>query len=162
MSQAVLHLLCGEEGHQAVLRETKEGVEVHVDGERFLLQLEEVGPGRFVVRLGARVEELHCAREGDEVHLFWRGTVYRLRQQREGARVLQRPSSGGLEAPMPGKVIKLGAAPGQRVTKGQEILVIEAMKMENALRAPRDGIVKSVAVGIGDMVSPGVVLVELE
>jgi 3-methylcrotonyl-CoA carboxylase alpha subunit len=48
------------------------------------------------------------------------------------------------------------------VAKGDEILIIEAMKMENAVRAPREGRVKSVAVGVGDMVNPGVVLVELE
>ncbi|PYQ05691.1 MAG: hypothetical protein DMF82_08010 [Acidobacteria bacterium] len=51
---------------------------------------------------------------------------------------------------------------GQPVTKGQELLVVEAMKMENALRAPRDGVVRSVAARPGDMVSPGLVLVELE
>ena len=48
------------------------------------------------------------------------------------------------------------------MTKGQELLVVEAMKMENALRAPRDGTVKSVSARPGDMVNPGVVLVELE
>jgi 3-methylcrotonyl-CoA carboxylase alpha subunit len=63
---------------------------------------------------------------------------------------------------MPGKVIKLNVEPGQIVVRGAEILVIEAMKMENALRAPRDGRVKAVAAKVGEMVSPGVVLVELE
>jgi biotin carboxyl carrier protein len=48
------------------------------------------------------------------------------------------------------------------VGKGDELLVVEAMKMENAVRAPRDGRVKSVTARVGDMVSPGVVLVELE
>jgi biotin carboxyl carrier protein len=62
---------------------------------------------------------------------------------------------------MPGKVTVVRAVPGQAVRKGDELLVIEAMKMENALRAPRDGVVKSVAAKPGDMVSPGVVLVEL-
>ena len=46
--------------------------------------------------------------------------------------------------------------------KGQELLVVEAMKMENALRAPRDGTVKAIRAKPGDMVSPGIVLVELE
>jgi biotin carboxyl carrier protein len=63
---------------------------------------------------------------------------------------------------MPGRVSAVKVAPGQAVTKGQELLVIEAMKMENALRAPRDGRVKHVRVRLGEMVGPGLVLVELE
>jgi biotin carboxyl carrier protein len=63
---------------------------------------------------------------------------------------------------MPGRVIKVSVTAGQTVSRGDEVLVVEAMKMENALRAPRDGTVRSVAVSVGDMVSPGVVLVELE
>ena len=54
------------------------------------------------------------------------------------------------------------ARPGQRVARGEELLVIEAMKMENALRAPRDGIVRAVHVTPGEMVAPGRALVELE
>ena len=42
---------------------------------------------------------------------------------------------------MPGRVIAVKVAPGQAVVKGEEVLVVEAMKMENALRAPRDGVV---------------------
>ena len=63
---------------------------------------------------------------------------------------------------MPGKVIAVKVAPGDTVGKGDELLVVEAMKMENAIRAPREGRVKSVSARVGDMVSPGVVLVELE
>jgi geranyl-CoA carboxylase alpha subunit len=51
---------------------------------------------------------------------------------------------------------------GQRVVKGEELLVVEAMKMENALRAPRDGVVRAVNVSTGDTVAPGRALVELE
>ena len=63
---------------------------------------------------------------------------------------------------MPGKVIAVRVEVGQEVVLGQELLVIEAMKMENALRAPRAGRVKSVLARAGEMVSPGAVLVELE
>jgi 3-methylcrotonyl-CoA carboxylase alpha subunit len=63
---------------------------------------------------------------------------------------------------MPGRVIAVRAAVGDRVAKGEEILVVESMKMENAIRAPREGTVKAIAAAVGDMVAPGVVLVELE
>jgi 3-methylcrotonyl-CoA carboxylase alpha subunit len=63
---------------------------------------------------------------------------------------------------MPGRVAAVRAEPGQRVKKGEELLVVEAMKMENALRAPRDGVVRAVHVTAGEMVAPGRALVELE
>ena len=85
-----------------------------------------------------------------------------LKADGQSSRSAHRVVPGALEAPMPGRVIAVRVEPGQAVTKGQELLVVEAMKMENALRAPRDGTVKSVAARPGDMVSPGVVLVELE
>ena len=97
-------------------------------------------------------------------YLFWEGVAYRIEERNEeGARVAHRRDRGaGLEATMPGKVIAVKASPGQAVKKGDEVVVVEAMKMENALRAPRDGTIKTVAVEVGDMVGPGSVLVELE
>jgi pyruvate carboxylase subunit B len=62
---------------------------------------------------------------------------------------------------MPGRVSAVKVAVGQQVRKGEELLVVEAMKMENALRAPRDGVVRAVHVSTGDMVSPGRPLVEI-
>ena len=96
------------------------------------------------------------------MHLFWRGTAYRLREEAEGARAHRSAAAGSLEAPMPGRVIAVKAVPGQAVTRGMELVVVESMKMENAIRAPRDGTVRAVAAKVGDMVGPGAVLVELE
>jgi biotin carboxyl carrier protein len=63
---------------------------------------------------------------------------------------------------MPGRVIAVKVAAGQKVARGEELLVVESMKMENAIRAPRAGTVRAVAAKVGDMVGPGAVLVELE
>jgi 3-methylcrotonyl-CoA carboxylase alpha subunit len=124
--------------------------------------VEPAGPGTFVLVQGEERRVFHCVRDGSTLHLFWEGAVYRIEEQREGARPAQRGEKNGLEATMPGKVIAVKATPGQAVKKGDEVVVIEAMKMENALRAPRDGTIKTVAVKVGDMVGPGAVLVELE
>jgi 3-methylcrotonyl-CoA carboxylase alpha subunit len=126
------------------------------------VNVEAAGGNTFVWRDGDRVETFHCVRDRGVIHLFWRGSVYRIEEDDDRARAAHRPLSSALEAPMPGRVIAVRVGPGEAVTKGQELLVVEAMKMENALRAPRDGAVKSVTVRVGDMVSPGVVLVELE
>ena len=148
--------------HLAEVRPGADGLSVTVDGRTFAFTIEEVSPGTFLLRGPDGQELFHCVADGEAVHLAWRGTAHRLEWEREGARALARQAGGGLEAPMPGKVTAVRVAPGQAVRKGEELLVVEAMKMENALRAPRDGTVKSVAVAAGDMVGPGVVLVELE
>jgi 3-methylcrotonyl-CoA carboxylase alpha subunit len=124
--------------------------------------VEPAGPGTFVLAQGEERRVFHCVRDGSTIHLFWEGVAYRLEELKEGARPAHRRDKDGLEATMPGKVIAVKASPGQAVKKGDEVVVVEAMKMENALRAPRDGTIKTVAVKVGDMVGPGSVLVELE
>ena len=157
-----MRLSCGGDQREVEVRESPKGLEVVVDGSTILPVVEEAGPGTFLWRQGGRTETFHCVREGDTIHLFWRGAAYRLVEEKEAGRAGRRHVSGGLEAPMPGKVIAVKATPGQAVRKGDELLVVEAMKMENAVRAPRDGTVRSVAARVGDMVGPGTVLVELE
>lgn len=61
-------------------------------------------------------------------------------------------------APMPGKVLSISANVGQSVSKGDTILVFEAMKMENSLVAPEDGTVASIDVAVGDSFEAGVSL----
>jgi biotin carboxyl carrier protein len=63
---------------------------------------------------------------------------------------------------MPGKIVKVLVQPGQTVTGRQGLVVVEAMKMENELRAPRDGRVKDVLVSEGTLVESGRLLVVLE
>ena len=61
----------------------------------------------------------------------------------------------GVVAPMPGKVVKLLVKPGDQVTSRQGVIVVEAMKMENELRAGRDGVVREVLVTEGTSVDAG-------
>jgi 3-methylcrotonyl-CoA carboxylase alpha subunit len=71
-------------------------------------------------------------------------------------------SDGALTAPMPGRVVAVEVAAGDAVTKGQRIVVIEAMKMEQALLAPFDGIVAEVGPAAGAQVGEGVLLARIE
>jgi pyruvate carboxylase subunit B len=66
-----------------------------------------------------------------------------------------------LVAPMPGLIVRVSVAPGDVVQPGQGLVVIEAMKMENELRAPAGGTVKSVNVVPGQAVEKGALLIEL-
>lgn len=157
-----MRLVCGGATHDLVVRVARDGVSVSLGGKRFEVAIEALGPGAWLLRHAGGQEVFHCVRDGPDVHLFWRGSAYRVELEREGGRRGAHHAHGGLDAPMPGKVIKLSVREGQAVAKGEEILVVEAMKMENAIRAPRDGRVRRLAAKVGDMVSPGVVLVEIE
>jgi len=67
-----------------------------------------------------------------------------------------------IKAPMPGKVIGIMVNPGDVVSKGDGILILEAMKMENVLKAERDCVIKAVNVSVGINVEKAQVLVELD
>jgi propionyl-CoA carboxylase alpha chain len=70
--------------------------------------------------------------------------------------------SGGLVAPMPGKVIDLRVQEGDAVRAGDVLVVLEAMKMEHPMRAPEDGVVADVRVAVGEQVEKGALLLAVE
>lgn len=71
-------------------------------------------------------------------------------------------AAGSLHAPMPGKVIRIDAEVGSVVDEGMILVVMEAMKMEHALRSPHSGTVTAIAFQPGDQVESGAVLVVVE
>ena len=71
-------------------------------------------------------------------------------------------AGGGCTASMPGKIIQVLVSEGESVTKGQALVVMEAMKMEQTMTAPADGVVAAVRVAEGDQVDAGAALVVIE
>jgi biotin carboxyl carrier protein len=68
---------------------------------------------------------------------------------------------GTASSPMPGQVLKILVSEGQQVAAGDALLILEAMKMEQTIRAASDGVVESIKVIVGQVVSPGDVLVRI-
>ena len=89
--------------------------------------------------------------------LFVDGEARRVTPYRAATVGVGAVSDGSLRAPMPGKIVAAPAKVGDAVTKGQPVVVLEAMKMEHALTAPFDGVVESVAT-VGDQVTEATVL----
>jgi biotin carboxyl carrier protein len=75
---------------------------------------------------------------------------------------LARTGRSELRAVIPGRILGVSIASGDRVSAGQQVMVVEAMKMQNELRAPRDGVVARLAVGPGQTVEVGDLLLVLE
>ena len=102
------------------------------------------------------------------------GTAYDVTVEESGAGAQSAPSSapkaaapaGGegavkVNAPMPGKILSVKVSAGQAVKKGDVLMILEAMKMENEVVAPQDGTVAGVNVAAGDSVEAGAVLASL-
>lgn len=143
----------------------------HVDGERVEADLAHVeGTDVRHLLLDGRSHRLVARRESDgtwDIHL--RGRRLRARAVDERTRAIQELTGAGagpagprpLRAPMPGVVVKVQVAVGDRVEEGQGIVIVEAMKMENDLRAEGAAIVKTIRVAAGDVVEKDDVLIEL-
>jgi acetyl-CoA/propionyl-CoA carboxylase biotin carboxyl carrier protein len=94
------------------------------------------------------------AREGASVWVGWRGATYELRTDPREHGVAE-VTAAEIDAPMPGVVLAVHASSGQRVRRGELVLVLEAMKMELRVEAPADGVVTAVLARPGDQVKRG-------
>ena len=81
---------------------------------------------------------------------------------RRGREATARGGPTEVRAIIPGQVVSVSVVPGDAVVAGQQLLVVEAMKMQNELRAPRDGVISKVAVGAGRTIEVGDLLLVLE
>ena len=130
-------------------------------------QVEQCEPGVYSILWDGRSYEARVEQVLDRLIVALDGHRFEI-----GVRDPRRWSRGGagrghegrvnLLAPMPGKVVRVLAAPGDPVERGQGILVVEAMKMQNEMKAPKSGIVVSILVKEGDTVAAGQVLVAIE
>ena len=89
---------------------------------------------------------------------FENGTAFEIRAFRRAGAGGGAASDGSLRAPMPGKIVATPVKAGDTVSKGQPVIVLEAMKMEHALVAPFDGVVGTVSFAVGDQVGADAVL----
>jgi pyruvate carboxylase subunit B len=150
-----------------------DGSTVRVDGEAYSARLADVeGTPVRLITVNETVHRLVVRRRGGkgEYTIWVDGFTFDVESLDERTRAIRDRSAASqqhsgpapLVAPMPGLIVRVGVAPGDTVQAGQGIVVMEAMKMENELRAPGDGRVKTVHARAGLAVEKGAVLVELE
>ncbi len=118
-------------------------------------------PGELIVQDGDRVERVYAVAVGDTVWVFHDGTVYEVANDARPRRATAHHHAS-LTSPMPATVIAVNVAPGDAVTRGQILILLEAMKMELPVRAPGDGTVEKIHCAPGDLVQPNVSLIDLE
>jgi biotin carboxyl carrier protein len=117
-------------------------------------------PGELIVREGDRVTRVFAIDAGGTTWVFHDGIAYEIAQQR-AARTRASAPAGSLTAPMPATVVQVKVKAGDEVTRGDVLIVLEAMKMELPVRAPADGRVTAVHCEAGQLVQPETSLIEL-
>jgi acetyl/propionyl-CoA carboxylase alpha subunit len=137
------------------------GDEAVLGGRRVAYERGDAGGRLERITVGGRAHRVVTAREGDRVFVWCDGLTYTFEQASRARRAAPADHGADLLAPMPGRVRRIFASAGEAVGRGTVLLVLEAMKMEHAIRAPRDGIVRRVLVEQGDLVEAGAELVEL-
>ncbi|NUS03758.1 MAG: ATP-grasp domain-containing protein [Nonomuraea sp.] len=120
------------------------------------------GGGELAVTLGGRTTRYLCARDGDTLWLGRGGASWAFTRHligdpgdRPGAAAA---GDGVVRSPMPGTVLVVKVQPGDRVSEGQPLVIVEAMKMEHTVTAPRDGVVAELPVQPGKPVDMDAVL----
>jgi acetyl/propionyl-CoA carboxylase alpha subunit len=135
---------------------------VTVAGQPEAFGLEPAGPGAYRVSDGQRAWQVWVAGSGDRREVFLDGEVYRLEVVREGERARpRRTETDAAVSPMPATIAEIVVRVGQGVKRGQTLLKLEAMKMQLLVRAPADGVVRAVNCREGEVVAPGVPLVDI-
>jgi biotin carboxyl carrier protein len=160
----------GEE-HEIEITREGEKVFAQVDGRRYELEASEPEPGVFLIKNHGKVFEAIVTQPssaaqpklvsvgGDEFEIRLVDPK-RLRNTAGGD-----VHAGGLaeiRTAMPGKVVRVIAAVGTEVGTGQGVIVVEAMKMQNELKSPKNGVVKEIRIAEGDTVGAGDVLATVE
>ncbi|MBV9889527.1 MAG: ATP-grasp domain-containing protein, partial [Rhizobacter sp.] len=140
------------------------GWQLSLDGTTTTASARMAGDGAIAATLGDRRFCAAVVASGERRHVFVAGRAHAFALvDLFGVSGAEHDEEGtGLVAPMPGKVIALVAVPGAAVDKGAPLLVLEAMKMEHTINAPRAGIVKAFRVAAGEQVSEGAELVDFE
>jgi 3-methylcrotonyl-CoA carboxylase alpha subunit len=143
--------------HRVTLTGTGE-VEL-ADGVR--VRIETAADG--TIRIGAPVAgTAWTAVAGDVRWVFLDGETYRFEVVKDGPRRKATGHQGSLMAPMPATVVRVQAAAGDTVKRGDTLIILEAMKMELPVRAPADGTVTAVHCVPGQLVQPGVALIDID
>jgi biotin carboxyl carrier protein len=153
----------GKKSH-VELTQARERAVWTIDGQRLEADATEVSPGIYSILINGKSFEVHMERLGAELRATTGGREFRIvipderewRRNRGGA--VEAEGRQQVLAPMPGKIVRVLVRTGDAVQAGQGLLVVEAMKMQNEIRAPKSGTIDRLGVVEGQTVNAGEVV----
>lgn len=151
----------------------KQGELFQIDGIKSDVRWEWLSDRRLLLREGHdqhEVELVHVDVKTKLVTVSIRGNQYEVQLKEDFDLLLEKMGMGPgstavlskIKAPMPGLVLEVFVESGQQVAKDEPLLILEAMKMENVIKSPRDGEIKSIGVVKGNAIEKNALLIEFQ
>lgn len=140
------------------------GYRLHIDDRQVPAMLQSQDDGSAILTVDGHSERVVIAVRGDDVFVHLDGTAYQLRYAHPLDRLAAQAhgsAADSVRAPMPGSLVAVHVEVGAAVAKGQTLLVMESMKMETSIVAPRDGVVEAVHFEQGQTFDRDALLVSL-
>ena len=154
----------GDAEHNLELSRSADGYRLHLADRVIAFDLKTGADGRAWLTVDGVSHEVVIATRGDDVFVHFDGEAYQLRYEHPLKR-LAAAGQGSAEdkvlAPMPGSIVSVQIKVGDAVTKGQTLLVMESMKMETTVTAPRDGVIEAVTYDKGQTFDRDALLLSL-
>ncbi len=163
-----LKAIAGEREEDLLLKMEAGRVSAQIGDRVYNLDVREIEPNSYLFFLNANVHECRVTALKSSFDVNIHGRCYSItivdQKRLRSGQNSDRHHHGVAEilAPMPGKVVRVQTETGAAVEKGVGLVVVEAMKMQNEMKSPRDGVVVSIKVKPGDTVNAGDVLAVVE
>ena len=162
-----LKVLSNGQDHNLTITEKDDGLQVEIDGRQYQVRAYDSKDGSYLLLNNNQVfacRVSHHSKSNDRFDVNLKGEHHavaiidprRLRSDENSDR--HHDGLTEISSQMPGKVVRVLVEVGAKVEKGDGMIVVEAMKMQNEMKSPRDGVVISLAVSAGDTVNAGELL----
>ena len=155
----------GEAEHNLELSRAREGYRLHLADRTLPVNLHREDDGSAVLTLNGRSQRVLIATRGDDVFVHLDGVAYQLRYEHPLQRLAHQSAGSAddhVRAPMPGSLVSVAVQAGQNVARGDTLLVMESMKMETTIAAPRDGVIEAVHFAVGQTFDRDALLLEFK
>ena len=155
------------EKHEVEFKRDGEKISASVGGREYALEASEVEPNVYLLKHENQIFQIYVSPSetpavtlGD--HSFEIKIADPKRLRGSGALAGNADGTVEIKTAMPGKVVRILAEQGAEIKQGESVLVVEAMKMQNEMKSPKDGVVKEIRVAEGATVNAGDVLAIIE
>ena len=160
-----LQAAIGDEKHEIEVKRDGAKVSARVAGREYQLEASQVEPNVYLLKHDNRIYQIYVAPNG-----FVNIGNHQLEITLSDPKKLRSAGAAGASADgvseiktaMPGKLVRVLVEAGSEIQKGEPVLVVEAMKMQNEMKAPKDGVVKEIRFAEGATVNAGDVLAIIE